>query len=204
MPSRIQRFPFMPSIHSVTSSPRPLVLLDRDGTINVDTHYLSRPAEVVLLPGVLEGLRQLQKMGLPLVIITNQSAIGRGFLTESGLEAVHRRLLILLSEGGVTIDMIYYCPHRPEEMCNCRKPHPELALRAAAELNGDLHRSFMVGDKPSDIEFGRTIGARTLLVGSGKSAAHDFGTGPIPDARVGDLPSAAAWILEHMHEFTTG
>ena len=198
MPAKIQRFPSMSSIYGVSSSPRPLVLLDRDGTINVDTHYLSRPDEVVLLPGVLEGLRQLQEAGLPLVIVTNQSAIGRGFLTELGLEAIHRRLLTLLSEGGVTIDLIYYCPHRPEEMCNCRKPHPELALRAAAELEGDLHRSFMVGDRPCDIEFGRTIGARTLLVGTGKGATYDFSTGPIPDVRVGDLPTAAAWILEHI------
>jgi D-glycero-D-manno-heptose 1,7-bisphosphate phosphatase len=146
---------------------RRFVLLDRDGTINQDCDYLSDPEQVRLLPGASAALRELQQMGLGLVVITNQSGIGRGYFDESRLRLIHNRLAELLAIDGVKLDGMYFCPHRPDDDCSCRKPKTVLAERASAELGFDLPTSFIIGDKRSDIEMGRNIGATTLLVCTG-------------------------------------
>lgn len=138
---------------------RPWLLLDRDDTIIDDPGYLSDPAGLVFLPGALEGLAAFHKAGWPLVVITNQSGLGRGYFTLADLDAVHTRFRALLAEAGVELSGIYFCPHAPSETCDCRKPEPGLAQLAAQDLSLELSQAVMVGDKQSDLELGRRIGA---------------------------------------------
>jgi D-glycero-D-manno-heptose 1,7-bisphosphate phosphatase len=148
-------------------SGRPAVLLDRDGTIIVERSYLSDPAQVLLEEGAAEGLRRLAKAGWLLVVLTNQSGIGRGYFDRAAAEEVNARVAALLAVEGVPIAGWYLCPHGPDEACNCRKPRPGLARQAADELGLDLTRSWMIGDKRSDVELARRIGARPILVTTG-------------------------------------
>jgi D-glycero-D-manno-heptose 1,7-bisphosphate phosphatase len=149
---------------------RRFVLLDRDGTLITERNYLCRVADVELLSGAAQGLRLLQHAGLGLVVLTNQSGLGRGYFDWDTLNAVHAHLTELLVNEGVSLDGIYVCPHTPEDNCDCRKPLPGLAERAAAELQFNLADSFVIGDKPCDIELGRRIGAVTFLVRTGYGA----------------------------------
>jgi D-glycero-D-manno-heptose 1,7-bisphosphate phosphatase len=175
---------------------RPLILLDRDGTINVEVDYLSRVEQVQLLPGAAPGLRRLAHAGFPLAVVTNQSGVGRGYFTEETLARIHRELVARLEVEGVALGGIFHCPHRPEEKCACRKPAPGLARQAAAALGGDLARSFVIGDKECDIALGINVGARTVLVRTGYGEKYDFTCSPQPDAVVADLEEAALWIIE--------
>lgn len=136
-------------------SGRPAAFLDRDGTLIHDTDYPRDPALVELLPGAAAALRQFRDAGCALVVVSNQSGIGRGLITPAEAAAVHCRFVELLAENGVALDGAYYCPHAPGDGCDCRKPAPGLILRAAAELSLDLARSVMIGDKASDVEAGR-------------------------------------------------
>jgi D-glycero-D-manno-heptose 1,7-bisphosphate phosphatase len=140
------------------------VFLDRDGTIMIDTGYPKTPEDVLLLPGIPEVLRRLRQAGFRLVLISNQSGICRGLVTADQARSVHERLVSALAEHGVTLDGAYYCPHVPEAECECRKPSPGLIHRAARELGLDLTRSFMVGDKLSDVEAGQRAGCRSFLL----------------------------------------
>lgn len=146
---------------------KPAIFLDRDGTINRERHYLSDPNQLQLIPGAVEGLLLLQKNGYRLVVVTNQSAIGRGYFDESRLQEIHERLDRMLMGDGVRISGWYHCPHTPDHHCTCRKPESGMLLRATMELNLDLENSWMIGDKLSDLEAGRRIGANTALVGTG-------------------------------------
>jgi len=153
------------------------VFLDRDGTINEDTGYPKEPEQIRLINGVGPALKALQDRGFRLVIVSNQSGIGRGMLNEDEAKRVHRRVLSSLSEYGVQIDAAYYCPHAPDESCSCRKPLPEMVFRAADDLNIDLGQSFLVGNKQSDIETGKRAGCRTILLVSHETD-KDAGTSP--------------------------
>lgn len=135
------------------------LLLDRDDTILDDPGYLSDPAKVVFLPGAIEGLAAFARAGWPLVVVSNQSGLGRGLFSEDDLEAVHRRFREELRAHGVELAGLYFCPHAPAEACACRKPQPALAERASRELGLPLRQAVMVGDKESDLEMGRRIGA---------------------------------------------
>lgn len=162
----------------------PAVFLDRDGTLMEEVDYCREPDKVRLLPGVLEGLAKLKAAGFRCVIITNQSGIGRGWIQMAEYEAVHARLMELLGAG--LIDATYFCPDAPGTPCNCRKPAPGMILAAADDLNLDLSRSWMIGDKASDVGCGQNAGTRTILVqtGYGKNegntgadfVARDFAT----------------------------
>jgi D-glycero-D-manno-heptose 1,7-bisphosphate phosphatase len=173
---------------------RPFVVLDRDGTIIVERHYLSDPRQIEFLPGALEGLRQMRALGLGLVVVTNQSAIGRGFFDQARLDSIHRRLCELLEIEGIHLEAIYFCPHTPEDDCSCRKPKPGLIERAAGDLDFDLPASFVIGDKPADIEMGRRVRATTFLVCTGYGA--DFVGDPVvrPDYLADDLSGVAQTI----------
>jgi D-glycero-D-manno-heptose 1,7-bisphosphate phosphatase len=141
------------------------VFLDRDGTIVVDKHYLSDPDGLELLPNALDGLRELRDLGARLVVVTNQSGVGRGYFPAEVIEPMNERLRELLAEGGVELDGIYVCPHAPDDGCACRKPGSALFEQAADELGLDLGESFVLGDKEADVEAGRRIGATPILIG---------------------------------------
>ncbi|GAB6125356.1 HAD-IIIA family hydrolase [Humidesulfovibrio idahonensis] len=148
------------------------VFLDRDGTIIAQVHYLHDPAGVELLPGAAEGLRRMRDLGLRLVLVSNQSGVGRGYFTRGDVERVHGRLIELLEAQGVRLDALYVCPHAPGDACNCRKPLPGLIERACKELDLDPRLSFVIGDKPCDVDLGLIVNATTFLVTTGYGAAH--------------------------------
>lgn len=148
-------------------SGRRFVVLDRDGTIIEERNYLSDPAQVKLIPGAAAALRDLRRLGFGLVVITNQSGIGRGFFDETRLGQVHERIRELLRPEDIWFDGLYVCPHTPEDNCECRKPRVGLMRKAAQELSFELSESIVVGDKASDIEMGRQVGALTFLVRTG-------------------------------------
>lgn len=148
------------------------VFLDRDGTINEEVNYLGSPEGWRLLPRAGEAIHQLNVRGWQVVLITNQSGVGRGYYTEQDVQAVHERMDADLARAGARLDGIYYCPHHPDAGCDCRKPHTLLFEQAARELNIDLTRSYAVGDKLSDLEPGRRLGCRTVLVLTGHGRDH--------------------------------
>lgn len=169
--------------------------LDRDGTLIAERHYLSDPAGVELLPRTVDGLRQLRAAGFRLVLVTNQSGVGRGYFTAADVEAVHARLRALLAEAGVELDGIYWCPHGPEDGCACRKPATGLVERACADLGLDPAASVMIGDQAGDVELGRRCGMTAILVRTGYGARGTC----VPAAEVDDLAAAAAWVTQRQH-----
>lgn len=172
------------------------VLLDRDGTIIVEREYLSEPAGVELLPGAAEGLRRLQAAGFGLVVVTNQSGIGRGFFDEAALAAVHARMRELLSAENITLDGIYYCPHVADAGCACRKPRTGLAEQAARDLGFAAAQTYVVGDKAIDVELAEAVGAVSILVRTGYGAATEQKGSCRPSFVADDLGAAADWILQ--------
>jgi len=166
-------------------------LLDRDGTIIEDRHYLADPEGVTLLPGAAAGLRQLAAAGIQLAVVTNQSGLARGRITPEALAAVHRRMTDLLRAEEVTLAGIWVCPHGPDEGCACRKPGEALAHQAAQQLGLDLGTAVVVGDKPADLGLARNLGVPAFLVGTGEGAAT-LGAQPAPaDYAVEDLAAFA-------------
>jgi dTDP-glucose 4,6-dehydratase len=172
------------------------VLLDRDGTLIEERNYITDAGQVELIPGVAGALRRLKEIGLLAVVITNQSALGRGYLDEPGLNAIHDRLQALLGAQGVRLDAIYHCPHRPDDDCLCRKPRSGLVERAAGELGFDPGESFVIGDKACDIDMGRNVGATTLLVRTGYGAQVAADSAAQPDYVVNDLSAATEVIAQ--------
>ena len=142
---------------------RPALFLDRDGTIIVDVGYPRDPARVELLPGAARALRALQAHAA-LVIVSNQSGLARGKFTRAEGDAVHARVALALAAEGVALAGSYYCWHGPDDGCRCRKPQPGLLRDAARELGLDLARSFIIGDKPSDVDAGRNAGCAAGLL----------------------------------------
>lgn len=173
-----------------------VVLLDRDGTLIVERNYLRDPAQVELLPGAGQALYRLQQMGLPLVVVTNQSGVGRGMFTLDDVQRVHQRLHDLLAEHQVRLSGIYCCPHIEQDDCHCRKPRTGMVEQAAAELGFDPRRSIVVGDKALDIELGQRLGAVTLLVRTGYGRQTEAAGKCEPDHIVDDLSAAAALITQ--------
>lgn len=173
---------------------RRFVLLDRDGTIIVEKHYLADPAGVELIEGAAAGLRRLRELGLGLAVVTNQSAIGRGYVDHEGLARIHQRLEGELALEGVHLDGIFYCPHHPDEGCACRKPRTGLVERAARVLDFEPSECFVVGDLPSDVALGRALGGTTLLVRTGHGTRTEAGGETQADHVVDDLRAAAARI----------
>lgn len=158
---------------------RPLhaaVFLDRDGTIIEDRHYLGDPEGVRLLPGAAEGVAMLSKAGWPVVIVSNQSGIGRGLITEAEFLAVDLRVRDELASLGGQIAGSYHCPHDPDIVppCECRKPRPGLFERAARELSLDLGASHYAGDRLRDVQAGLEYGGSAYLVGSGETPPASF------------------------------
>jgi D-glycero-D-manno-heptose 1,7-bisphosphate phosphatase len=168
------------------------LVLDRDGTVVVDHGYLEDPDRLQFLPGAAEGLRLFSERGARIVIVTNQSGVGRGRFSLGRLHEIHGRLVHMINGIGARVEGIYFCPHRPQDDCACRKPKTKLVLDAAAELGFDPSNVIVIGDKSSDIELGRRLHAVTLLV-SGNGAASD-GAAVGADFVVHDLLEAARLI----------
>ncbi len=180
------------------------VFIDRDGTINKESGYIDRPDMIDLIPGSAEAIKIINKMGLNAVVVTNQSGIGRSYFKEESLWKVHRRLKELLMEEGAYIDAIYYCPHHPDEGCECRKPMPGLLKRAALEIDIDLCSSYVIGDKISDLILAQNVGAKGILVktGYGLEAIEDMSEKEVsPDLVAEDLLSAVRWIKEDIKRY---
>jgi len=168
----------------------PAIFIDRDGTIMQDADYCSDPREVKIFPRVAEALRRLKSKGFKLIIITNQSGIGRGFFTVEQYRAVEAEVLRQLGDG--LIDATYFCPDVPGQHSSCRKPAPGMIVEATREHQIDLARSFLIGDKEIDAECGRNVGMRTIRVRTGFDRET---AGSVADWVAEDLPAAAKIIL---------
>lgn len=177
----------------------PTVFLDRDGVIIENrSDYVKSQAEVCFLPRTFAALRQLRGSGYAVVVVTNQSAVGRGIISLEQATAINHHVIAEIAAHGGRVDGCYVCPHRPDERCGCRKPAPGLLLRAAAELGLDLARSYLVGDALTDIAAGRAVGARGVLVltGRGQEQAALLRGAPAADCPVADdLLAALDYIL---------
>ena len=183
------------------------VFIDRDGTINEETGYVDSLAKFRLLPGVTEALRRLNESGIPAIVITNQSGVGRGYFSMDFLDTLHNRMMMEFTEQGCRLDGIYICPHHPDENCACRKPKPGMLLSAAKENEIILHASYVVGDKMRDIELAHRVGAKGILVLTGYGAEELRNNPPMPQIPVGtefnsvpdhvaaNLSEAVEWVL---------
>ena len=179
--------------------PRPAVFLDRDGTLSEEIGYIRDPSRFSLFPWAGPSIRRLNESGLPAVLITNQSGVGRGYFETGLVDRIHEILTERIAMEGARLDGIYYCPHHPDAGCGCRKPRPGMLLEASRKLGLDVARSVMVGDQYTDVGAGRAAGARTILVltGAGREQYERHGqSGPQPDHVVGDLSEAVTLILE--------
>ncbi|MBL7214251.1 MAG: HAD family hydrolase [Phycisphaerae bacterium] len=182
------------------------IFLDRDDTVINDPGYINEPEQVTLLPGVAEALIQFKRMGYLIIIITNQSAIARGYITEKKLEQIHQKLKNLLSAAGATIDRLYYCPYHPEgtvegfnKESHLRKPSPGMLQKAAEEMDIDLSLSWMIGDRYRDIEAGKAAGCHTIMVDVPGKTRELNTAAPDPDRKAVNLREAVNII--RMYEF---
>ena len=171
------------------------LFLDRDGTINEEVLYLHKPEDFKILPGVLKGVKKFQNMGYRIIIITNQPGIGMGYFPETDFYAVNREMLRQFSKEGILVDKIYFCPHSKSQKCECRKPEQGLIKRAVKELNVDLSKSIIIGDKTSDTETGRRAGMTTFIVNTGFKG-EDGEYKVKPDFRVNSIEEAAEIVLK--------
>ncbi|MBI1993580.1 MAG: HAD family hydrolase [Deltaproteobacteria bacterium] len=177
------------------------VLVDRDGTLIREVGYLSRVEQIEILPGVPEAIELLRRSGLKVAVVTNQSAVARGFITEGELREIHRELERQLAGHGASVDGIYYCPHHPTEgvdryriACGCRKPNAGMARRAAAELDLDIGRSYVIGDQAVDMEMASRIGAKGIFLCDDPDRNRPDGAASgFPACR--DLWEAARWVV---------
>lgn len=176
------------------------IFLDRDGTLNEDPGYLRSASELKLLAGVGAALARLKSAGARLVVITNQSGVGRGYLTLKDLEAIHARLEGLLEQRDAALDAIYFCPHHPDDGCRCRKPATGMIDRAVSELQVDLKKAYLIGDHASDIQLAKAVAVTSILVTRGKVDDQALNmlraAGAMPDAVVPSMVEAAEWILQ--------
>jgi D-glycero-D-manno-heptose 1,7-bisphosphate phosphatase len=185
-------------------SGRPAVFLDRDGTLSEERGYIDRLELIEIFPWTSDAIRLLNRAGFVVVVVTNQSAIGRGIIDLPFLQTVHDTFDRHLARSGARVDRYYYCPHHPDArlpeyrvVCRCRKPGPGMIEQATTELGLDPSRSFMVGDRVIDVACGHAAGVRSLLVRSGHSA-HAGESPPglsEPDAILNNLMEAVGWIL---------
>jgi D-glycero-D-manno-heptose 1,7-bisphosphate phosphatase len=185
---------------------RPAVFLDRDGTLNEDVGYLDRVERFHVFPFTTEAMRVLSRAGYRLVVVTQQNGIALGFVDEPRVQDIHRLLVERLAAADVPVDGVYYCPHNPHATveqyrveCDCRKPRPGMLQRATRELDLDLTRSVIVGDRWRDLQMGASIGVPGVLVrtGYGETEARSVPDGQRPLAIVGNVMEAAGWILRY-------
>jgi D-glycero-D-manno-heptose 1,7-bisphosphate phosphatase len=183
---------------------RPAVFLDRDGTLIEEVGYLDRIERMMLFPWTVDAVRILNRAALPVVVVTNQAGVARGFFDEPFVGELHDHLSARLAEGGARVDGYYYCPHHPDApraeyrvRCDCRKPLPGMLRQASRHLDLDLGRSFVVGDRWLDVELASAVGATGVLVltGYGRTEAERPKPGVTPAFVAGNLIDAVSWIL---------
>lgn len=183
------------------------VFLDRDGTLNEEGGYINHVDRLKLIDGAAEAVALLGRHGLKTIVVTNQAGVARGYYPAEHVPKLHDRLRALLKEQGAELDAIYYCPHHPDigkypfrQDCDCRKPKLGMIRRAEKELSVDASRSYMVGDKISDVEFGRKAGCKSILVltgyGKGELEYHRDKLDGEPDYIADDILDAAKWIVK--------
>jgi heptosyltransferase-2 len=176
------------------------VFLDRDGTLNYDPGYLNVAADLKLLAGVGPALARLKRAGAKLVVVTNQSGVGRGIVTLKDLEAIHARLQGLLEQEDAALDAIYFCPHHPDDGCRCRKPNVGMVERAVSELQLDFHRFYLIGDHARDIQLAHRVRAKAILLTPGPVDAQSLDRlkeeQAMPDAMAKSMAEAVDWILK--------
>ncbi len=180
----------------------PAIFLDRDGVINRNRlDHVKAWSEFEFLPGALAALRRLAQLKWPIVVVSNQAMIDRGLVSHAAVDEINRSMCLAIQQAGGRIDAVFYCPHRPDENCVCRKPRPGLLRKAAAQLQLDLTQSFLIGDADSDILAAQAVGCRSILVKTGRGLAHltllrrqDIQSFHIAD----DLSSAVDWILREI------
>jgi len=182
------------------------IFLDRDGVIckNKSDHVKSWD-EFEFLPGAKASLNTLSMLGLPIVIVTNQAVVNRGMASAEAIEDIHNRMVSEITAAGGRIDRVLYCPHRPDEHCDCRKPEPGMLLQAAQELDIDLKNSYMVGDAATDIVAGQRVGCSTFMVLTGRGLqqlVHAFRTARNTFTITRNLTGAANQILKNELQLT--
>lgn len=190
------------------STKRGAFFLDRDGTINIDRVYINDARLMELIPGAARALRKLNDRGYPVVVVTNQSGVGRGIISPDALPKIHDRLDELLREqGGARIDLYQICRHSPQEQCDCRKPQPKLVHEAAKDLGIDLNQSVFIGDKLSDVATGKNAGCRySILLRTGKGQQEEIlaqltprpDPSEVADFVAEDLAEAVDWALTEL------
>ena len=183
------------------------VFLDRDGTLIEETGYLNSLDRLKLFPYSIDAVRQLNRAGLAVIVVTNQAGIARGIVPEAFLAQAHGVISERMMSGGARVDAYYHCPHHPDGIveglsraCDCRKPQPGLWRRAAEDLGIDLARSFSVGDRWHDVKAARAAGTRSVMVRTGYGRAEEPQPKPglSTDVTVDNLAGAAAWILQQI------
>jgi histidinol-phosphate phosphatase family protein len=170
-----------------------VVVFDRDGTLVIDRGYMTDPADLNFFPETPAALGLFREHGFRSVVITNQSAIGRGWLSAGAMDAMNDRLTAMMRAEGFPLKGIYWCPHRPDDHCPCRKPQLNLLHRAAADIGFDPSRAYVIGDKWSDIEMGRRAGSKTVLIAA--KGAHEQIEQTSPSLIARSLLEAAHWVV---------
>lgn len=175
------------------------IFIDRDGTINVNFGYISNPSDFKAYPSVSKGIKLLRDNDFRIIVITNQSGIARGYFSEETLDKIHQRMENILAEQGAATDAIYYCPHHPNDKCNCRKPNTGLFEKAIEDFDIDVKNSFIIGDRMLDIEAGYKIGCKTVLIPEDKEKIKkEMSKSDIdPDFICDDFLSGVKWILNN-------
>ncbi len=187
---------------SSAAARRRAVFLDRDGTICEEMGYLNHISRFQMYPFAAAAIRRLNEAGLPVIVVTNQSGVARGIFPESLVHQVHEKMVAELAAAGARVDGIYFCPHRSEDACGCRKPHPGMLERAAREHGLELAGSYVVGDRYDDLEMAERIGGHGILVltgyGRGEYELRGATWPKQPHRVVEDLSAAVNLILEEL------
>ncbi len=182
------------------------VFIDRDGTMSEEVGYVNHISRFKLLPNTARAIKLFNEAEILAIVATNQAGVARGYFEESLINTVHEKMRALLAESGAHLDAVYYCPHHPaagkppyRANCECRKPAPGMILKAAEEFSIDLKRSYMIGDKISDIEFGQKLGLKSVMVmtgyGLGEYEHQRAEWKTMPDHISLNLLDAAEWII---------
>ena len=172
---------------------RPAIFLDRDGVIIVEKNFLRDPEEIEFYPGAIEALKAIGDVYIK-IVISNQSGVARGYFTSADVEKINDHISSILKMSGIGIDAWYFCPHGPDDDCQCRKPRPGMILEAAEEFNINMSKSWIIGDKSSDIDAGRASGLNTILVKTGYGGSEPGATVSKADYTASDISEAIKYI----------